>query len=174
VANSDLAVVSFGSLTASELQLQHIILYIFVSTCSVILIQTISVVQRIGSFLPVLLPPEYSVFSPSAPPSSARSLPSSTMPGAEVLSDSASLASLDSSVFFSEASVSCVRDPLDILIINVGGRRYMLSQELLASHPETRLGKLARCSRDSALELCDDANFQENEFFFDRSSQTFQ
>uniref|UniRef100_A0A673A3U8 Potassium voltage-gated channel subfamily V member 1 n=1 Tax=Sphaeramia orbicularis TaxID=375764 RepID=A0A673A3U8_9TELE len=38
----------------------------------------------------------------------------------------------------------------------------------------TRLGKLACCSRDSALELCDDADFLENEFFFDRSSQTFQ
>ncbi|KAM4581069.1 potassium voltage-gated channel subfamily V member 1 [Odontesthes bonariensis] len=90
----------------------------------------------------------------------------------EVISGGASLASLDSSVFFGEAS--CVRDPLDVFVINVGGSRHLLSQELLASHPETRLGKLARCSRDSALELCDDANVQENEFFFDRSSQTFR
>uniref|UniRef100_A0A665SVK7 Potassium voltage-gated channel modifier subfamily V member 1 n=1 Tax=Echeneis naucrates TaxID=173247 RepID=A0A665SVK7_ECHNA len=30
------------------------------------------------------------------------------------------------------------------------------------------------CSRDSALDLCDDADFRENEFFFDRNSQTFQ
>ncbi|XP_078478958.1 potassium voltage-gated channel subfamily V member 1 [Lampetra planeri] len=60
------------------------------------------------------------------------------------------------------------------LCINVGGSRYVLSQDLLESYPETRLGKLACCSRDSALELCDDADILENEFFFDRSSQTFQ
>ncbi|KAM4735380.1 LOW QUALITY PROTEIN: potassium voltage-gated channel subfamily V member 1 [Anableps anableps] len=94
------------------------------------------------------------------------------MAGLGVYADGSSLLSLDSSVFFSEAS--CVRDPLDAVVINVGGSRYVLSQELLASHPETRLGRLACCSRDSALELCDDADFLKNEFFFDRSSQTFQ
>lgn len=82
--------------------------------------------------------------------------------------------SLRSSVFFSEAAASCLRDTLDFFIINVGGRRYVLSQELLASYPETRLGKLVHCSQDSALELCDDADFLENEFFFDRNAQTFQ
>ncbi|XP_070768605.1 potassium voltage-gated channel subfamily V member 1 [Enoplosus armatus] len=102
------------------------------------------------------------------------SLPSSSVAGAELYSDTASPVSLDSSVFFSETTASCVRDQLEFFIINVGGSRYELSQELLASHPETRLGKLARCSRDSALELCDDADFLENEFFFDRNSQTFQ
>uniref|UniRef100_UPI0037E8502B potassium voltage-gated channel subfamily V member 1 n=1 Tax=Semicossyphus pulcher TaxID=241346 RepID=UPI0037E8502B len=100
------------------------------------------------------------------------SLPSSSV--ADFYSDPASPVSLDSSVFFSEASPSCVRDPLDFLIINVGGSRYVLSQELLASYPETRLGKLACCSRESALELCDDADLLENEFFFDRNAQTFQ
>ena len=93
---------------------------------------------------------------------------------AELYSGSASPVSLDSSVFFSETTASCVRDRLDFFVINVGGSRYVLSQELLASYPETRLGKLACCSRDSALDLCDDADFLENEFFFDRSSQTFQ
>uniref|UniRef100_A0A667YR62 Potassium voltage-gated channel modifier subfamily V member 1 n=1 Tax=Myripristis murdjan TaxID=586833 RepID=A0A667YR62_9TELE len=102
------------------------------------------------------------------------SLPSSSAAAAELYSDGASLLSLDSSVFYSETPASCGRDPLDFFIINVGGSRYVLSQELLASYPETRLGKLACCSRDSALELCDDADFLENEFFFDRSSQTFQ
>lgn len=101
------------------------------------------------------------------------SLHSSYVAG-ELYSDSASPPlSLDSSIFFSEMTASCLRDPLDF-IINVGGSRYVLSQELLASYPETRLGKLACCSRDSALELCDDADFLENEFFFDRNSQTFQ
>lgn len=78
--------------------------------------------------------------------------------------------SVDSSVFFSETP-SSVRDPLDVFVVNVGGSRYVLSSEMLALFPETRLGKLA-FSRESALELCDD--FMENEFFFDRNSQTFQ
>ncbi|XP_005744163.1 potassium voltage-gated channel subfamily V member 1 [Pundamilia nyererei] len=94
--------------------------------------------------------------------------------GSEVCGDTASLVSLESSVFLSERTASCVSDTLNFFIINVGGSRYMLSQDLLASYPETRLGKLACCSRDSALELCDDADFLENEFFFDRNSQAFQ
>ncbi|KAM8735678.1 potassium voltage-gated channel subfamily V member 1 [Acanthopagrus schlegelii] len=98
----------------------------------------------------------------------------SSVEGAELCSGSASPVSLDSSVFFSELAASSIKDPLDFFIINVGGSRYVLSQELLASYPETRLGKLACCSRDSALELCDDADLLENEFFFDRNSQTFQ
>ncbi|XP_035018789.2 LOW QUALITY PROTEIN: potassium voltage-gated channel subfamily V member 1 [Hippoglossus stenolepis] len=101
------------------------------------------------------------------------SRPSSSVAAAELYGDSTSPVSLDSSVFFSETTASCVRD-VDFFIINVGGSRYVLSQELLASYPETRLGKLASCSRDSALELCDDADLLENEFFFDRNSQTFQ
>ncbi|XP_059195273.1 potassium voltage-gated channel subfamily V member 1 [Centropristis striata] len=99
---------------------------------------------------------------------------SSLVEGAELYSASSSPVSLDSSVFFSGSTLSCLGDPLDFFIINVGGSRYVLSQELLASYPETRLGKLASCGRDSALELCDDADFLENEFFFDRNSQTFQ
>ncbi|XP_030638639.1 potassium voltage-gated channel subfamily V member 1 [Chanos chanos] len=91
----------------------------------------------------------------------------------EFYEDSASLLSLDSSVFFSQPAPSS-DDTLDFFIINVGGSRYILSQELLASHPETRLGKLALSNRDSALDLCDDADLLENEFFFDRNSQTFQ
>lgn len=93
-------------------------------------------------------------------------------PGSEVCSDTSSLVSLESSVFFSETSF--VRDPLTFFIINVGGSRYTLPQELLASYPETRLGKLACSGPDAALELCDDADLRGNEFFFDRSSQTFQ
>ncbi|XP_036395794.1 potassium voltage-gated channel subfamily V member 1 [Megalops cyprinoides] len=92
----------------------------------------------------------------------------------EFFGDSSSLLSLESSVFFSEPPPPN-EDSLDFFIINVGGSRYILSQELLSSYPETRLGKLALSStRDSALDLCDDVNFLENEFFFDRNSQTFQ
>ncbi|KAK1895109.1 Potassium voltage-gated channel subfamily V member 1 [Dissostichus eleginoides] len=101
-------------------------------------------------------------------------LPSSCVSGEEVYSTSSSSVSLDSSVFFTETPSSSTADFLEFFIVNVGGCRHVLSQDLLASHPETRLGKLARCSRDSALELCDDADFLENEFFFDRNSQTFQ
>ncbi|XP_052000627.1 potassium voltage-gated channel subfamily V member 1 [Xyrauchen texanus] len=92
---------------------------------------------------------------------------------AELYEDNTSLLSLHSSVFFSEPALPN-DEPLDFFIINVGGSRYLLSQEFLASHPETRLGKLALSTRDSILDLCDDADFLENEFFFDRNSQTFQ
>ncbi|XP_064803270.1 potassium voltage-gated channel subfamily V member 1-like [Oncorhynchus masou masou] len=98
---------------------------------------------------------------------------SSSSSPAEFSRDRTSLLSIDSSVFYSEPPPVCDY-PLDFFTINVGGSRYVLSQELLASHPETRLGKLALSTRDSALELCDDADLLENEFFFDRSSQTFQ
>ncbi|XP_032414173.1 potassium voltage-gated channel subfamily V member 1 isoform X1 [Xiphophorus hellerii] len=99
---------------------------------------------------------------------------SSSMAGLEVFADTASLMSLNSSVFFSETPAPCARDSLNAVVVNVGGSRYVLSQELLASHPDTRLGKLVCCGQDSALELCDDADFLQNEFFFDRSSQPFQ
>ncbi|KAJ3597958.1 hypothetical protein NHX12_001473 [Muraenolepis orangiensis] len=88
-----------------------------------------------------------------------------------------------SSLFYSNAAGSwpdgaraddVVADPPGGLVVNVGGCRYLLSQDLLASHPETRLGRLARSGPDSALELCDDADLLGKEFFFDRSSQTFQ
>lgn len=98
---------------------------------------------------------------------------SGTSSPAQFYGDSASLLSLDSSVFYSEAPPT-TEETLDFFIINVGGSRYILSQELLASYPETRLGKLALSTRDSALDLCDDADLLENEFFFDRNSQTFQ
>ncbi|KAM8827255.1 potassium voltage-gated channel subfamily V member 1 [Synchiropus picturatus] len=66
------------------------------------------------------------------------------------------------------------QEDLDLFIINVGGSRYLLSRELLTSHPDTRLGRLARSGRDCALQWCDDADLLQNEFFFDRSSQAFR
>lgn len=92
---------------------------------------------------------------------------------AEFCGDTESVLSMNSSVFYSEPPQPS-DNPLNFFIINVGGSRYILSQELLASYPETRLGKLALSTRDSALDFCDDADFLENEFFFDRNSQTFQ
>ncbi|KAL2084530.1 hypothetical protein ACEWY4_020048 [Coilia grayii] len=92
---------------------------------------------------------------------------------AQFYGEGASALSLNSSVFYSEAPPPA-EHTFDFFIINVGGSRYILSHELLASYPETRLGKLALSTRDSALDLCDDADLLENEFFFDRNSQTFQ
>ncbi|KAK6491534.1 potassium voltage-gated channel subfamily V member 1-like [Huso huso] len=86
--------------------------------------------------------------------------------------NSASILSLESSVFCSEQHIN--ENPLDFFIINVGGSRYVLTQEMLASYPETRLGKLALSAQEAVLDLCDDANFVDNEFFFDRNSQTFK
>ncbi|XP_006635815.2 potassium voltage-gated channel subfamily V member 1 isoform X1 [Lepisosteus oculatus] len=113
-----------------------------------------------------------SVFLPDRFFSEFGTMTSCSSSPAEFCGNSVSLLSLDSSVFFSEPPPN--ENPLDFFIINVGGSRYVLSQELLSSYPETRLGKLALSARDSVLDLCDDANFVENEFFFDRNSQTFK
>ncbi|XP_051878581.1 potassium voltage-gated channel subfamily V member 1 [Pristis pectinata] len=86
--------------------------------------------------------------------------------------DHVSVFSLESSVFCSEEHLN--KNPLNTFIINVGGSRFTLSHETLLSYPETRLGKLATSEQDSVLDLCDDANFVDNEYFFDRSSQTFK
>ncbi|XP_062936201.1 potassium voltage-gated channel subfamily V member 1 [Cynocephalus volans] len=98
--------------------------------------------------------------------------------------DSGSLSSLDSSVFCSEGE----GEPLalgDCFTVNVGGSRFVLSQQALSCFPHTRLGKLAvvvasyrrpgaLAAVPSPLELCDDANPVDNEYFFDRSSQAFR
>ncbi|KAM5157881.1 potassium voltage-gated channel subfamily V member 1 [Mantella aurantiaca] len=84
--------------------------------------------------------------------------------------DSDSALSLDSSVFCSDYSAA----PRDHLTVNVGGSRFVLSRHTLACHPQTRLGKLATSGADALHELCDDANPPDNEYFFDRSAQTFR
>ncbi|XP_006009615.2 potassium voltage-gated channel subfamily V member 1 [Latimeria chalumnae] len=86
--------------------------------------------------------------------------------------ETVSVLSLESSVFCSEENLN--ENPLEFLIINVGGSRFVLSQQMLLSYPETRLGKLAISERDTVLQLCDDVNFVDNEYFFDRSSQAFK
>lgn len=98
--------------------------------------------------------------------------------------DSVSLTSLESSVFCSEGE----GEPLalgDSFTVNVGGSRFVLSQQALSCFPHTRLGKLAvvvasyrrpgaLAAVPSPLEFCDDANPVDNEYFFDRSSQAFR
>ncbi|KAG8441686.1 hypothetical protein GDO86_010753 [Hymenochirus boettgeri] len=86
------------------------------------------------------------------------------------LSDSDSALSLDSSVFCSDFCPA----PQDHLTINVGGSRFVLSQQILSNHPHTRLGRLASSGGQEAYDLCDDANLLDNEYFFDRSSQMFE
>ncbi|XP_063780559.1 potassium voltage-gated channel subfamily V member 1 [Pseudophryne corroboree] len=83
--------------------------------------------------------------------------------------DSDSALSLDSSVFCSDYSAA----PQDHFTINVGGSRFIISQQTLSSHPHTRLGRLAS-GCDDVYDLCDDANLLDNEYFFDRSSQMFE
>lgn len=58
--------------------------------------------------------------------------------------------------------------------LNVGGRRFSFSAELIKHLPLTRLSRLYRCvSESELLELCDDYDRDRNEFFFDRHSEAF-
>ncbi|XP_053189055.1 potassium voltage-gated channel subfamily G member 3-like isoform X1 [Scomber japonicus] len=58
--------------------------------------------------------------------------------------------------------------------LNVGGRRFLFSAELLQRLPLSRLSRLQRCVTESELlELCDDYDRDRNEFFFDRHSDAF-
>ncbi|TNM99390.1 hypothetical protein fugu_012423 [Takifugu bimaculatus] len=61
-----------------------------------------------------------------------------------------------------------------LCILNVGGRRFSFSTELMKRLPLSRLSKLHRCGSESELlELCDDYDLDRNEFFFDRHSEAF-
>lgn len=61
-----------------------------------------------------------------------------------------------------------------LCILNVGGRRFSFSTELMKQLPLSRLSKLHRCGSESELlELCDDYDLDRNEFFFDRHSEAF-
>lgn len=54
--------------------------------------------------------------------------------------------------------------------INVGGFRRRLLSDHLSRFPETRLARLLQCqSKESILELCDDYDDAEKEFYFDRN-----
>ncbi|XP_077088711.1 delayed-rectifier potassium channel regulatory subunit KCNS2 isoform X1 [Siphateles boraxobius] len=58
--------------------------------------------------------------------------------------------------------------------INVGGFRRRLLSTRLSRFPETRLARLLSCqSRESILELCDDYDESESEFYFDRNPTPF-
>uniref|UniRef100_A0A3Q0RQX1 Potassium voltage-gated channel modifier subfamily G member 3 n=1 Tax=Amphilophus citrinellus TaxID=61819 RepID=A0A3Q0RQX1_AMPCI len=58
--------------------------------------------------------------------------------------------------------------------LNVGGRRFSYTAELMRRLPLSRLSRLLRCvSESELLELCDDYDRDSNEFFFDRHSEAF-
>ncbi|CAL8281292.1 unnamed protein product [Lota lota] len=62
----------------------------------------------------------------------------------------------------------------NIVNVNVGGKIFKIPKHLVLRYPKTRIGILALC-KDPAkrLTLCDDYNFQNNEFFFDRDPMFF-
>lgn len=58
--------------------------------------------------------------------------------------------------------------------INVGGFKRRLLSSILSRFPETRLARLLLCqSKESILELCDDYDDAEREFYFDRNPALF-
>ncbi|KAF3691537.1 Potassium voltage-gated channel subfamily S member 2 [Channa argus] len=58
--------------------------------------------------------------------------------------------------------------------INVGGFKKRLHSDTLSRFPETRLARLLQCrSKESILELCDDYDDTEKEFYFDRNPALF-
>ncbi|XP_072301695.1 voltage-gated potassium channel regulatory subunit KCNG3-like [Eucyclogobius newberryi] len=58
--------------------------------------------------------------------------------------------------------------------LNVGGRRFPFTSDLVTHLPLSRLSCLNRCASESELlEFCDDYDSENNEIFFDRHSDAF-
>lgn len=60
------------------------------------------------------------------------------------------------------------------ILVNVGGRRYLLPWSTLDEFPLSRLSKLKFCrNQEEIAQLCDDYDEDNQEFFFDRSPSAF-
>uniref|UniRef100_A0A3Q0RY89 Delayed-rectifier potassium channel regulatory subunit KCNS1 n=1 Tax=Amphilophus citrinellus TaxID=61819 RepID=A0A3Q0RY89_AMPCI len=58
--------------------------------------------------------------------------------------------------------------------VNVGGLKRSLCSSTLRKFPDTRLGKLLACdSEEAILQVCDDYDVQQKEFYFDRNPGLF-
>ncbi|XP_062969202.1 potassium voltage-gated channel subfamily G member 4 [Cynocephalus volans] len=69
---------------------------------------------------------------------------------------------------------SPVADLKKEILVNVGGRRYLLPWSTLDQFPLSRLSKLRLCrSYEEITQLCDDYDEDSQEFFFDRSPSAF-
>uniref|UniRef100_A0A3Q3XDP1 BTB domain-containing protein n=1 Tax=Mola mola TaxID=94237 RepID=A0A3Q3XDP1_MOLML len=70
-------------------------------------------------------------------------------------------------------SISLCADPL-FLSLPLCGFKRRLQSDTLSRFPETRLARLLHCrSKESILELCDDYDDAEKEFYFDRNPALF-
>ncbi|XP_055365175.1 potassium voltage-gated channel subfamily S member 2 isoform X3 [Betta splendens] len=66
------------------------------------------------------------------------------------------------------------QDPDELLHVNVGGLKRSLCCSTLKKFPDTRLGKLLACdSEEDILQVCDDYDVQQKEFYFDRNPGLF-